>query len=124
MRAKTYAMACIMMGLGVGGWLVTGAQHKTALIPCIFGLFYFVFATLYKKVSLRMHVMHGAALIALLGALATARSVIQAVRWASGTLPSRPTAVISQLLMCVFSVIFLVLTIQSFIAARRGRLTS
>jgi len=121
MRAKTYTMASAMMVLGIVGWLVTGSQHITALIPCVFGLFYLVFATMSGKESLRMHAMHGAAVIALLGLLATARAIVQSISWIGGTTPSRPAAVLTQLIMCILSALYLLLAVRSFIAARRAR---
>lgn len=119
MLRKTYTMAFAMVMLGIIGWVVTGAQHVTALIPCIFGILYFLFAILGRKETRRMHAMHGAAVIALLGTLATARSIAQAAAWAGGTAPTRPAAVITQMIMCILSIYYLVEAVKSFVAARR-----
>ena len=64
---------------------------------------------------------YAAAALAALGFAGTVPGVIKAVRWMGGTEPARPAAVISQTIMAVIMLVFIILCIRSFTAARRAR---
>ncbi len=109
----------LFMALGLGGWLATGSQHMTALIPVGFGLVLMVLGLVARKGdSYRRHAMHGAAMVGLLGFLGTARGLYAALLWMMGTVPERGAAVVSQALMAVLSILWLALCIRSFRQAR------
>jgi glucose uptake protein GlcU len=91
-------------------------ESITALIPAAFGI---VLAALglasQAKEALRKHLMHAALVVALLGFIATAILLSKV-----SELTASP-AVISQALMAIVCLAFVVLGIRSFAVARRNR---
>ena len=116
----TVIFSLIYIALGLGGFFLTGAVHKTALIPAVIGVVLLVLGLLASKEKLRMHVMHAALLIGLLALLGTARSLLKLPAAFDGT-EARPEAVFAQAATAVLSVVYLALGVRSFIAARRAR---
>ncbi len=116
----TLAFAFTYLVLGIGGFVLTGSTHKTALIPCVFGIFFLVFGLLARKDNLRKHVMHAAVLIALLAFLGTARSLPHLPELFNDT-AKKPAAIITQALNASLSLAFIFLAVRSFIQARRAR---
>lgn len=117
----TIAFGVLMIILGIAGFVATGAEHKTALIPAFAGALLGAAGFVALNPNLRKHAMHGAATIALLGFFGTISGVIKLIKWGLGTEPARPAAVVSQAIMAVLCAIFVALCINSFIAARRSR---
>ena len=115
-----FALAYILLGLG--GFVLTGSVHKTALIPCAFGILFVLFGLLAFKEKLRKHVMHAAVLIALLAFLGTARALSHLPELFNGT-AEKPASIITQSLNAGFSILYIVLAVRSFIQARRARLS-
>ena len=109
----------ILIALGVAGY-VSGVMSNrasiTALIPAFFGI---VLAGLgiasRANEGLRKHLMHAAVLVALLGFIATAGRLLSRM----SELTASP-AVISQAIMAVICLVFVILAIRSFAAARRS----
>jgi hypothetical protein len=120
MSSTTLAFAFAYLLLGITGFVLTGSTHKTALIPCIFGLLFLVFGLLARKDNLRKHVMHAAVLIALLAFLGTARSLPHLPELFNGT-AEKPAAIITQAINATLSLAFIFLAVRSFIRARRAR---
>jgi hypothetical protein len=108
--------------LGIVGFVMTGSQHPTALIPAALGavLEALGVATMLRP-DLRKHLMHVAAVVGLLGFLGTIGGLIAGIRWLAGTTPENPAAVASKSAMCILSLIFVLLCVNSFIQARRNR---
>ena len=115
-----FALAYILLGLG--GFILTGSTHKTALIPCAFGILFVLFGLLAFKEKLRKHVMHAAVLIALLAFLGTARALTHLPELFNGT-AEKPASIITQSLNAGFSILYIILAVRSFIQARRARLS-
>ena len=115
-----FALAYILLGLG--GFVLTGSTHKTALIPCAFGVLFVLFGLLAFKEKLRKHVMHAAVLIALLAFLGTARALSHLPELFNGT-AEKPASIITQSLNAGFSILYIILAVRSFIQARRDRLS-
>jgi len=115
-----FALAYILLGLG--GFVLTGSTHKTALIPCAFGILFVLFGLLAFKDKLRKHVMHAAVLIALLAFLGTARALSHLPELFNGT-ADKPASIITQSLNAGFSILYIILAVRSFIQARRDRLS-
>jgi len=115
-----FALAYILLGLG--GFVLTGSTHKTALIPCAFGVLFVLFGLLAFKEKLRKHVMHAAVLIALLAFLGTARALTHLPELFNGT-AEKPASIITQSLNAGFSILYIILAVRSFIQARRARLS-
>lgn len=65
--------------------------------------------------------MHVAVSCALLGFLGTVSSVVKINGWLNGSLPERPQAVIAQGATAVLCLVFVVVAVRSFIAARKAR---
>jgi len=90
---------------------------QTALIPAAFGILFLIFGMVSQlKESLRKHLMHAAAVVALLGLLAVGGRLLPKL----GDL-TMSAAVISQLAMAAVCLVFLILAIRSFREARRAR---
>ena len=120
MPSTTLAFAFAYLLLGITGFVLTGSTHKTALIPCIFGILFLVFGLLARKDSLRKHVMHAAVLIALLAFFGTARSLTHLPELFNGT-AEKPAAIVTQSLNAGLSLLYIILAVRSFIQARRAR---
>src|SRR4029079_19103773 len=119
--STTTVFGLLLIVLGLAGYFGSGRQSPTALIPALFGLLFVLLGAMARNARLRMHAMHGAALLSLIGFAATVPGVVKLVRWAGGTAPARPAAVISQSVMAGLMLVFLVLCVRSFVAARRAR---
>jgi len=116
----TVVFSLLYIALGLAGFSLTGAVHKTALIPAFIGAALLVLGLLGGKENLRKHVMHAALLIGLLALLGTAGSLLKLPAAFDGT-AQRPGAVYAQAATAVLSVVYLALGVRSFIAARRSR---
>ena len=115
-----FALAYILLGLG--GFVLTGSTHKTALIPCAFGVLFVLFGLLAFKDKFRKHAMHAAVLIALLAFVGTAKALAHLPDLFRGT-AEKPAAIITQAVNAFLSLGFILLAVRSFIQARRARLS-
>lgn len=107
--------------IGYAYGAATGTASLTALIPAIFGVLLTAFGYAAKaRESLRKHLMHAALLVALLGFLATASSIMQLPALFEGV-AERPAAVSARFGMALICLLFLILGIKSFVDARRNR---
>jgi uncharacterized membrane protein len=120
MPATAIVFGVVLILLGIVGYVVAVTNNNasvTALIPAFFGAALAILGVLSQlKESLRKHLMHVAVVVALLGFIATAGRLISRL----GELTASP-AVISQALMAIVCLVFVVLAIRSFAAARRNR---
>lgn len=110
----------VLILIGIVGY-VNAVMHDrasvTALIPAFIGLVLALLgAVSAAKEGLRKHLMHVAVVIALLGFIATA---VRAVPRLGEIASSR--AILSQVLTALVCLVFVVLAIRSFAAARRAR---
>lgn len=108
----------ILVGLfGYGYGLSTEHASPTALIPAAFGLVLLILGVIsMMKDGIRKHLMHVAVLIALIGFVLTAGRLV----WKIGE-TSLSAAFLSQLFTALICLVFVVLSINSFIAARKNR---
>lgn len=123
MSSITFAFGFAYLILGISGFVLTGSVHKTALIPCAFGVFFLLFGSLSLQEKLRKHAMHGAVLVALIAFLGTARSLPFLPALLQGT-AEKPAAVMTQAACAFLSLTFIALAVRSFIQARRARSSS
>ncbi len=107
----------ILIVVGAAGYVLGMMNDKasvTALIPAFFGI---VLAGLGAAANasegLRKHLMHAAVTVALLGFILTAGRLVS--KFSELTMSA---AVISQIAMASICLIFVILSIRSFIAAR------
>jgi hypothetical protein len=118
----TIIFGILLILLGVGGYVGTGMESPTALIPAGVGIVLAALgAVAQAKPTLRMHIMHAAVLVGILGFAGTFPGVIKLIKWAGGTEPARPAAVVVQSIMAVMMVAYVALCVKSFIAARKAR---
>jgi hypothetical protein len=100
-------------------WQELGADKAspTALIPAVFGALLVLFGALsLAKPAMRMHFMHVAVTVGLLGFLAALPMVIRGL-----IKKGLVVAPIAQLIMAIICGIFVALCVRSFINARRAR---
>ncbi len=112
----TIGFGVALVALGLGFFAIT--QSPTALIPSGFGVVLGILGFLAGKESLKMHVMHAAVLIGLIGFGMTGYMSIKAV--VTNNL-DRPAAVAEQAIMAVICAAFVGLCVKSFIDARKAR---
>jgi fucose 4-O-acetylase-like acetyltransferase len=124
MMAKlTIVFGVVLIVLGAWGFIATGSEHPTALIPTYFG---FALAwcgplAMRQRGKQRMLWMHVAVTIGLLGFLgAGVMAIVETVKAHGGTL-AHPIAVESQAAMAAICGVFVALCVRSFIAARKAR---
>jgi fluoride ion exporter CrcB/FEX len=124
MPSTSIITGILLILLGIIGYVIgmnNGNASPTALIPAVFGLLLVILGFLAKsKENLRKHLMHAAVVIGLLGFLATASSILKIPDVLSGT-AERPSAVVSQFAMALICLVFVIMCVNSFIAARRNR---
>ncbi|MGH7457717.1 MAG: hypothetical protein ACREKN_01370 [Longimicrobiaceae bacterium] len=120
MPKLTLAFGALLIVLGLSAYFGTGGVSVTALIPAFFGALFILLGWLATRERLRKHAMHGAAALALLGVLGTARGVPAALALLGGGTVERPGAAVTQAVMFLLSLVFLLLCVRSFVAARRA----
>ena len=118
MPSTTRVFGLLLIVLGTAAWVTTGRTSVTALIPALFGAVLVICALVARKESARKHAMHAAVAIALIGAIASLARAVPAAMNGDATRP----AVLAQLAMAVLLIVYVVLGVQSFIAARKARL--
>jgi hypothetical protein len=110
----------VLVAIGLGTYLGTGSHAPTALIPAALGVLIAIAGLLARNPRLRMHAMHVAVLVALLGVLGCIPGVLRLPALLGGT-AERPVAVMAQLITFVVCLAFVVSAVRSFIEARRSR---
>lgn len=120
MPSITIALGATLIVLGLAGYFLTGAVSLTALIPAAFGLVIALAGVLARDDRMRKHAMHAAVLVALVGFLGSIRGVLQIGALLDGT-AARPAAVVSQTIMAVLTLGYIVMAVRSFISARANR---
>lgn len=120
MLTTTLLFAVLLILIGLVGYVGTGMVSATALIPTFFGLIVLLLWLLGRGESRRKIAMHGAQLLALLALIGTARALPSFFSVLAGGEVERQAAVISQGLVALLCILYLLLGIKSFIAARRA----
>jgi hypothetical protein len=115
----TIVFGGMLTALGLIGFVLTGSQHPTALIPAIVGTILEFCGGLALKPKFRMHAMHGAAMVGMLGFLGCAIMLFKA---GLSSAPIDRPAVLSQSIMGGLCLVFVILCVLSFVNARRRRL--
>jgi uncharacterized membrane protein (UPF0136 family) len=121
MAKATIGFGILLIVVGSWGFFATGSQHPTALIPAYFGLVLFWSGVLAIKPERRALWMHIAVTAGLLGFLGAAVQAIREYVAAHGAPLAHPVAVEAQTAMAGICLVFVLLCVRSFIAARRGR---
>lgn len=123
MARLTILFGIILFLLGVLTYMGTGRGFPTSLIPAAFGLVLALCGWFARTedVRRRMLAMHVAVTIALVGFLATVKSYYDFAQMKMGKQFRYPIAVDEKVAMASLLLVFIVLCVRSFIAARRAR---
>ena len=123
MAKVTLVFAVLLIALGLFGYFGTGALHPTALIPTWFGaaLGLFGLLALSPSESRRKLFMHINVTIGLLGFLGGASETIRGYLHAKSTgVAVDSIALASKVTMTGLLLVYVILCVRSFIAARRS----
>lgn len=122
MPKLSITLGIILIILGMGSYIITGAASATALIPAFFGVVFGALGMLgNRSESMRKHAMHGALILAILGLAGSFGGLISLFGAIGGNMPERPSAAIAQGIMAILLIGFLAAGIKSFIDARKAR---
>jgi len=119
----TLVFAGLLIALGLAGYLGTGSQHATALIPTWFGVALGVFGSLAMSPSesRRKLFMHINVTVGLLGFIGSAIEAVRGyVHAKSAGIESNQIALASKATMAGLTLVYVILCVRSFIAARRS----
>ncbi len=114
-----YAIALIL--LGIGAYVLTGQESITALIPAFFGVIFAGIGVASFKADYHKHAMHAASALALLAILGSVGGAISFPGYLIGRELERPQAAFVQMIMFLFSIIYLYFCVKSFIDARKKK---
>lgn len=124
MAKLTIVFAVLLIVLGVAVFFATGSQAPTALIPAYFGLLLGALGLLAntENSKRRMLFMHIAVTVGLVGFIFPgARAAGDLLTKMRGGTVLRPVAMQEELAMAAICLVFVLLCVRSFIAARRAR---
>lgn len=112
----TIGLGAILIALGAIAYIATAFASWTALIPAILGAVILVCGLIGLR-SQKVGV-HIGLVVALLGVFGTAMNVLQLGEVVAGT-AERPVAVIVSTITFILLIVYIILGVRSFIAARR-----
>ncbi len=124
MAKTTLFFAAVLIILGIAVFVATGSHAPTALIPAFFGVVLGVFGLLAntEDSKRRMLFMHIAVTIGLAGFLFPGiRAMGDILKLLRNQTVLRPIAMWEELAMFILCLIFVLLSVRSFIVARRAR---
>jgi len=119
----TLVLAVLLVALGLVGYIGTGSLHPTALIPAWIGLALgiFGFLAISPNEGRRKLFMHINVTIALLGFIGSTVEAIRGyVHAASAGVAPDQIALTSKVTLAGLLLIYVILCVRSFIAARRS----
>lgn len=119
MTNLTLVFGILFIILGLVSYFGTGMQSITALIPAFFGLILSVLGYISRKESARKTAIHIAMGVGLLGLIGSFSGLIKIFALLGGAEVTRPYAVIAQAVMAIICLIYLILGIKTFVAARK-----
>jgi len=127
MTLPTLVCGTILIALGISGYLLgepndQGKQPVTALIPAVIGAVLVVCAlVVMAKPGLRKHVMHFAAMVGLFGIVGGFMPLYRQLVVKGNPFDPSYTPVRNGFVLSAVCVVFLILCVRSFIAARKAR---
>lgn len=123
--AKTaIALGVLLILLGFLGYVSAGTYALSPLVPAMFGFLISLFGlfALTDDAKKRMLFMHIAVTIGLIGFLVTVWSVVEYVQMLRGHQFPHPVLVEEWAATAAILLLFVLLSIRSFVAARRSRI--
>ncbi|MGC2162222.1 MAG: hypothetical protein WA634_09960 [Silvibacterium sp.] len=123
MAKMTIVLGVVLILLGMLGFVSTGSQHPTSLIPAAVGFILSLLGlfSLTEDAKKRMLYMHIAVTIGLFGFLGTAWSIVNYIEMLGGRQFPHPIAVEEKAAMAAILLFFVLFCVRSFITARRSR---
>lgn len=123
MQKFTIGFGLVLIVLGEWAYITTGSAHPTALIPAAAGLLFVLFGALAHSDNAKrvMLWMHAAVTVALLLFLGTIPGVVDEVRMMRGVVFPHPRAVQEKAATCLLCLVFVLVCVRSFVAARKAR---
>ncbi|MBK9152695.1 MAG: hypothetical protein IPM25_00420 [Chloracidobacterium sp.] len=119
MPGASITIGVLLILVGLIGYIYGMSADRasvTALIPAAFGVVLAVLGVAARaSEGMRKHLMHAAVVVALLGFIATAGRLLSKLSELSMS-----AAVLSQVVTAALCLIFMIMAIRSFAAARRG----
>ena len=124
MAKLTIALGVVLILVAVLGFVTTGSSHPNALIPGGVGLLFILFGALANSQDPRKRMlwMHIAVTVALVMFLFTIKADIDVIRLSHGASFPHPIAIEEKAATSLLCLLFVLLCIRSFIAARRQRI--
>jgi hypothetical protein len=121
MAKTTIWFGLALVVLGIVGFIGSGAESLTALIPTLIGLVLAGLGFAGQQEGRRALAMHIAAGVALVGFLGSAMGLADLPDLLSGEDLERPWAVAVQSIMAAVLLVYMALAIKSFVDARKAR---
>ncbi len=118
MPMKAIVAGVILVLIGLGGYVISSFESPTALIPAAIGAILWMLGMGARRETLRKHLMHAAAAVALLGLVPSLIRLSGVL--VTGTV-TNPVALVAQALTALVCLWFLLAAIRSFVAARRSQ---
>ena len=120
MAKTTIIVGILLIAVGVASYVASGGASFTALIPSFIGLPIFALGLVALNEMRRKHAMHGAIVFGLLGFLGSLRFASKWPALLSGQSTEPSSAPWAGLAMAIICLVFIVLCVKSFIAARKA----
>ncbi|GAA1930526.1 hypothetical protein GCM10009689_07090 [Brevibacterium antiquum] len=118
MPRTTIGLGIVLIVVGVIAYVATSFASWTALIPAILGAIILICGLIaLKNQKLGVHI---ALVVAILGIFGTGMNVMQVGALIAGE-AERPAAVITSIITFVLLIIYVIMGVRSFIAARRWK---
>lgn len=111
----------VLVVLGIVGYVGSGAESPTALIPAVVGVVLAALGAVGQSEDRRALTMHIAALVALIGFLGSVMGLFSLPELLRGDDLDRPWAVGVQSAMAFVLALYLGMSVRSFIVARKAR---
>ncbi|PKL85730.1 MAG: hypothetical protein CVV22_06100 [Ignavibacteriae bacterium HGW-Ignavibacteriae-1] len=119
MYLLTIGLGAVLVLLGLGSYVGSGAQSVTALIPAFIGLPILILGLIARNEGRRKIAIHIAIVLVLLGFIGTVPGVFKLFSHLGGAEIERLAAVYVQSIMAVLCFIYLIFAVKSFVDARR-----
>lgn len=117
----TIVYAVILILIGFIGYLASGMESITALIPAFFGVVFLVLGVMAIFKNMRQNAMHVSSVLALIALIFTIGGIFDIGTMLSGGEIERPGAAVSMAFMAIFSLVYFILCVWSFISVRLKR---
>jgi uncharacterized membrane protein len=114
----TRLLGVVLVVVGVGAYVLTGAEHVTALLPAFLGVPILVLGLVAGGESRQRPAIIAATVLAVLGVLGTAMNVAELPDLVAGEDVERPAAVITSAITAVLCLVYAVAGIRWLVASR------